>query len=236
MSVKQKVEKISYTEKYFRFEVLLLFSVIEVLFYDSHSVFLPFIAIVEYCFILVTIFFNFKLGISYFVSFILLSMSNWSYVIQEELPNTFWGIRLFGLSFNILFSFFLFLVCVYKYKLNLKSLLYCFDLKYFFFLIIYITVIGIISVIFSNNYIDNFVKDTSVYLPFFFYVVYLHFIDDLILIKIFKWGFLLTVITMLLSYLSKINFTYGEGFVFVLMNSFAYLLIFSIFFSEKIFF
>lgn len=226
----------TYTKRFkieFRYEILLLFVLFEVFLYDSQSLIQAGIAIIEYLFLFIVLFFNRRVGIMYFIAFTLLSMGAWSYVIQEELPNNFWGLRLFGFSFHFFFSFYVFLFSILKFGFVRSSKSP--DSIFFNFLVLYSLFVGLLLVICSVNYVDNFVKDTGVYLPYFIYVYLLNILKEDELLKIVKQSFSLTVISMVVSFLTGKMFDYGEGFPFLLMNSFGFILIFSIFFLRPLY-
>ena len=121
----------------FNYVVLLIFSILEVLLYDSNPFFQIPVSIIEYLFIVATILIDKKIGVSYFLAFTLLSMGAWSYVIQEELPSNFWGIRVAGFSLNILFSGLLFLYLVLSNGIETLFQVRFQGIKYFNYYIIY---------------------------------------------------------------------------------------------------
>jgi hypothetical protein len=219
----------------FRYEVLLLFSLFEVLLYDKYPVIQIAVSLLEYSFLFICIIINKRVGVMYLIAFTLLSLGSWSYVIQEVLPNNFWGIRFMGFSLNILFSIF---VSVYLWsKDGFKIKKSAFNLRNDFFakFILFSSVIGLIFVFFSVNYIDTYIKDLLVYLPYFIYLYLLSFLNTNDLKLIVKYGISLSVVTMLISYITQQFFFYGGNFTFVLMNSFSFVMIFTIFFFKNLY-
>ena len=219
----------------FRYEVLFIFTLFEVLLYDGDIGAQLIVSIIEYLFILFTFGLNRRIGIMYFLSFTLLSMGAWSYVIQETLPYNFWGLRVFGYSVNIIFSIILLFLSLlsdnFKYKLAFDDL----ASKFLTVFILYSLFQGIVWLMFSVNYFDNFLKDSLLYLPYFVYMYLLGWLNITQLLKIVRYCISLTVISMLLSLFFNQLFQYGEGFYFVLMNSFAFVVIFSIFFLRDLY-
>lgn len=216
--------------KKFRFEILFLFVFFEVFLYNSKSNLQLIVTIAEYIFITFVLFTNKKTGLIYFFMFTLLAFGGWSY-INTELPNNFWGVRLFGFSFNILYSVFVFVFFLIKKKYSIpKSIFYN---KFFTFFILYSLILGLYNIIVLNNYVDNFQSDFFTYVPYFIYAYLLSFLDINSLLRMVKYGLFLTVLSMLLSLVFNIKFQYGQ--YFVLMNSFAFILPFSIFFFKNLY-
>ena len=216
----------------FRFEVLFLFIFFEVLLYNSESDFQLAVTIIEYIYVTFVLFVNNKTGLMYFFTFTLLAFGGWSYVSNITTPNNFWGFRLFGFSFNILYSVFVFLFFLTKNKYNIPKSI--FHDKFFMFFILYSLIIGFCNIIFSNNYVDNFLQDVLTYLPYFIYIYLIIFLDINSLLKMVRYSLFLTVLSMLLSLVFNIKFLYGIH-DFVLMNSFAFILPFSIFFLKNLY-
>ncbi len=219
----------------FRFEVLLLFIFLEVVLYDKLPFFQAIISTFEYTFIFLCILLNKRVGIMYLLSFTLLSMGAWSYVIQDTLPYNFWGIRLLGFSVNVLFciiiSFYLLIADKFRIKLNHQGVLN----NFFIFFIIYSVIVGISYLLLGKNYLDNFLKDFLVYLPFVFYLHLISYLAKEDAKIILRYGILLSITAMLLSYLTDQLFDYGEGHRFVLMNAFSFSIVFPIFFFKDLF-
>lgn len=219
----------------FRFEILLLFIFLEVLLYDKLPFIQGVISILEYCFIFFCVLLNKRVGIMYLLSFTLLSMGAWSYVIQDTLPYNFWGIRLFGFSTNVLFcitvSFYLLIISRFRVKLNQLSSIN----KFYIFFILYSLIVGLSYTVFGRNYFDNFLKDFLVYLPFFFYLYLISYLAVEDAKVVLKYGIILSITAMLLSYFTDQLFDYGEGHRFVLMNAFSFSIVFPIFFFKNLF-
>lgn len=216
----------------FNIPILLFFCLGEILLYNNNQYVQLAIAILEYSFLFVLFIFNRQLSIAYFTAFNLLAMGSWSYVTQEELPNNFWGLRFLGLSFNILFTIFLFVACLISNAKPLKILFSNSYTRFFTLFTIYTLIAGVVNVLLGINYLDNFIKDTAVYIPYFFYAYFLYFLKSEYVKNIFIWGGGLTIFSMILSWVINIKFEYGNGFEFVLMNGFAYVMTFAVFFLK----
>ncbi|MDP3392408.1 hypothetical protein [Sediminibacterium sp.] len=219
----------------YRFEVLFLFVLLEVLLYDKLPLVQAIISIIEYAFIFACVVFNKRVGIMYLISFTLLSMGAWSYVTQETLPYNFWGLRLFGFSANVLFyiaiSFYLFFSNRFRIRLYMQNSAG----RFYIYFILYSFLIGLLFTILSKNYYDNFLKDFLVYLPFFFFLYLISFLSSDDTRLILKYGIALSIIAMLISYFTGQLFDYGAGNTFVLMNAFAFSIIFPIYFFKDLF-
>ena len=94
--------------------LLIIFSFVEILFFDNEQLQFLF-AVIEYLFCTFLVVTNFKKGIICFISFTLISVGVGNFT-STELPSNFWGIRLGGFSFNILYSFFLFFYSLFINK------------------------------------------------------------------------------------------------------------------------
>ncbi len=221
----------------FRYEILLVFIVLEVLLFGKPSIWQFIVSLIEYCFIILALLMNRKIGIMYFISFTLLAMGAWSYVSQPELPLNFWGIRVAGLSLNILLSFAMVIYCLVAQKLPQKIHTHFYNNGFFVGFILYTFFVGIVYVISQINYFDNFLSDVLLYFPFFIYIFFLSFLDTRSILKIVEYGVSLTVISMVVSLLSNKLFDYSgdDGFSFVLMNGFSYMAIFALFFFKDLY-
>ena len=220
----------------YRFEILFLFVLLEVLLYDKLSIAQAIVSIIEFIFLLVCVLINKRVGVMYLLSFTLLSLGTWSYVTQEDLPYNFWGIRLFGFSFNVLFTISISIYLLAVNRFRIKKIEFSSMNLFFIRFIVYSIIVGLIFVFFfGENFIDNFLKDLLVYFPYFFYLYLLSFLelDDVLLI--IKYGIAFSIITMLLSFFTRIFFDYGDGFSFALMNSFTFISVFTLFFFRKLY-
>jgi len=214
----------------FRFEILLLFVVLEVVLFGANSTLQLIVTIAEYLFLLYVILFKEKeIGIMYFLTFTLLSLGLENYGTISTLPPTFWGFRVMGFSFNILFSILVLIICLVSdnFKWSMKKISR--ENKFLLFFILYSSFVGLIYILLLDNYIDNFKQDILTYYPFFIYLYLLSFLNKESTIKIIKYGFALTVIMMVLSLITHKMMQYGLGNYFVLQNSFAYIMIVAIF-------
>lgn len=217
----------------YRFEVLLLFVIGEVLLFETNDNLHLLITLIEYLFVFIALVNNYRIGIMYFVSFTLLALSQDNFLIHDSLPNSFWGVRAFGFSLNIIFSFLIFIYCIVitkKTKIKIDI-----NLKFFIYFIIYSIISGTVFILLSKNYIDNFVQDLLTYSPFFIYSYLLSLLDVISLKEIIKKGLSLTVFAMILSYISNKMFQYGEGNYFVLVNNFSFIVIFAVFILRDLF-
>jgi hypothetical protein len=211
--------------------VLLVFVVLEVLLFGGNTSIQMAISLAEYAFVAWVAYTDMKLGIQYLVSFSLLSIGAWSYIDPEIMPANFWGLRVFGISVNILFTLVMVAVCLLDTK-RLPDLPGAAG-RFLAAFIAYSFVVGIVDVLLSINYGDNFSKDLYVYLPFFAYVVLLSVMDAGSLYQIVKYGMSLTVVSMVLSRVTGIMFSYGGQTHYAPMNGFVYVAIFAVFLMRR---
>ena len=92
----------------FRPEVLFVFVTLEVLLFGTDAVLQALVSILEYAFVALALLRNRKIGLMYFLSFSLLSMGAWTYVLPGAAPANFWGLRLSAFSVNTWFTLFVF--------------------------------------------------------------------------------------------------------------------------------
>lgn len=218
----------------FRYEILLLFSFLEVLLYDRLPIVQIVVTLSEYLFIAIYLFIDKRVSLMYFISFSLLSIGSWSYIIQEKLPNNFWGIRFGMFSLNIIFAVFIFLFIFLSsnIKSNFKSL---FGITFFDKFIVYSSIIGAVYVLIGVNYFDNYLRDLMTFLPYFIYIFFLNKLENQEIKNVIKYGLSVTIISMLLSYFSNQLFNYGDGFYFILMNGFSFIALISVFLVRSVF-
>lgn len=213
----------------FRYEILLIFVLFEVLFFEANNSIQLIVSLLEYFFLIYVLIKNKEVGVMYFISFTVLTLGQENYVIIDSLPSNFWGIRLAGFSFNIIFSIFILIYCTISNRENQPKIYLGINSKFFIYFILYSFFIGLIAVLFSVNYSDNFIQDTLTYFPFYIYIYILSLLKTDSILKIIKYGFSLTVFMMIFSLITKKMFEYAEGDHFVLVNSFSFILPIAIF-------
>ena len=219
----------------FKYEVLLLFVFLEVLLYDKLEYIQITVSVVEYLFLLFCIVINKRVGTMYLISFTLLSLGSWSYITQETLPYNFWGIRVFELSVNIIFTMLVSFYLLVANRFKVKKIFIRPGNKFFIVFIFHSILVGAVFVSLSMNYLDNFLNDLQVYVPYFFYLYLLSLLSVTDLRLVVKYAISLTVITMMLSFITNQLFEYGGGYKFVLMNSFTFIIVFTLFFFRNLF-
>lgn len=219
----------------FRFSILFFFILLEVILFNRLNQLQFILSMLEYFFVLICYIKDKKVGIMYFISFTLLSMGEWSYVIYETPPLNFYGIRLFGVSLNILFSIFLFLDLVLSKNKKLKDLNFIKKSKIFFIYIFFIFIIGLYNLMISTNYLDNFISDVFTYIPFIIYIYLISIIDKKSLIIMIKYGVSITIISFVLSVIFDSKFEYAENQSFLLMNAFSFIVPFLVFFMGGVY-
>lgn len=219
----------------FKYGVLLLFALGEVLLFDAEPRLQLIVSIIEYVFLTWTLHTNLKVGVMYLISFSLLSMGAWSYVFERDVaPGNFWGVRVFGFSANILFTLGVAAVCLLSHRrraLLPPGLLGRFVTAF----ILYSAIIGAALTLSAENWSDNYLADILVFLPYFAYLVILSVVDTTSLVTVARYGISLTVVTMLVSFGTGRIFFYGINSSFVLMNGFAYVVVFLLVFMRRMY-
>ena len=204
---------------------LLLFSLLEVVFYGGSSIFQTVVSVFEYIFLSCVAILNIRKAIFYFVCFSLLSFGAWSYVVEEVSPENFWGLRILGISANLLFSLYLTFVLFLKFRV--RSIKH-FSKEIYFAVFFYVvsTVTGLVYSLLSVNYFDNFIKDCMIFFPLLIYPYLIFSLNRDEVGKIFTYCVSVTVLGMLFSLITGIFFEYGSGLKFILLNSFGYMIFF----------
>jgi hypothetical protein len=204
------MEKTIKIENYkgFHWWILVLFAVLEVLFYKSDNALQLPVTILEYLFVLYAFFKNREIGILYFFSFVLLSFGSLNY-IDTDLPFSFWGIRIGGFSVSILFSVLLSAILFFEKKdvflIKPKNI---FE-RFLVFLIISGLIIGFIRCLQGINYIDNFFRDVLTYTPVIFYMPLLSVLSIKNCFHLLKTITPVSVVMLLLAIIMQKNMLYG---------------------------
>lgn len=219
----------------FNYWVLLIFSLLEVLIYDRAAILQVPVTVMEYSFIIFATLSNRRIGISYFVSFSLLSLGVWSYVLQNQLPSNFWGIRIGNISLNVVFSGLLFLYSILSNRVETLFHSKFRGIVFFNYYIIYSILIGTIYVFLSINYLDNYLNDLMLYLTYFIYIYILGMLNNNEIKDLMVKCISVSIITMMVSLLTGQFFKYADDVSFILMNSFSFILPFAMFFIRNLY-
>lgn len=221
----------------YSYGVLLVFVLLEVLLFGASSSVQAVVAVAEYGFVAFVLVRDIRAGLMYFISFTLLAMAGWSHVLAESAPGNFWGLRVFGVSVNILLTAVIAALCLLSPSLKTKSPASGLTINFLMAFVAYSLLVGLIAVALSVNYVDNFLADTLVYLPLFVYVYLVSRLETDAVLRMATYGVSLTVVSMVLSQLTGNMFQYAEGahFRFVLMNSFAFVVVFGVFFMRSMY-
>lgn len=216
--------------------IIVLFIFFEVLLFNTHASIQLIVTIFFYTFILISYCNSRKNGIMYFISFTLLALNMSNYLHEDSMPPSFYGLRCFGFSFNILFSFLFVSIDILrdiynkKFKVN-HSPIY----KYISFFILYSTILGGILLVFGVNYLDNYKKDVLTYIPFFLYAYILSKLHKEDLLKMLKY---LILATFLLTWMSLIFGKYRQyavGEDVLLVNTMGSTFLIVVFFAKELF-
>lgn len=205
--------KIKKNKHLFNF-ALILFGLMEVLFYNSTDSLTGIITIFEYVLCFVVLLFNERLGIKLFISFTLLSLGVNNFYLEP--PANFWGLRIGGISFNIVFSL---LVSIYVVLKNVKKSKFTLEISpYYLFLIVfflYSFIVGLLSVGTLVNYEDNFTSDFMTYFPFFIYLPLIYRLSFKDCEEIFVSTFITSVLMLWFAYFGSKTYNYGNSMYLV---------------------
>jgi hypothetical protein len=179
---------------------------------------------------------NIKIGSLYFLSFTLLAPNMSNYIFTETLPNSFYGLRLFGFSFNVLYTIFLSgILLLNSSTKNIFSFYKRGIYKFISLFIIYSSILGVFMVALGYSYFDNYLKDLMTYLPFFFYVIFLSFLKDEDIKPLIKYLIICTYFLFLFSFVFSKYSQYVLGENILLSNTFTSVFIIVIFFCRNFF-
>ncbi|MDB4180551.1 hypothetical protein N9754_05000, partial [Flavobacteriaceae bacterium] len=134
------------------------------------------------------------------------------------------SLRVFGFSFNILFSVFLMSYLMVTSKRIKFFKMMDKNVKFLSYFIIYSFGVGIFYVGLSLNFLDNFTKDLLTYSPFFIYLYLLQFVGVNMLKKIVIYSLTLTCFNLLFSFIFNKTIGSEDYNTYLLINSFTYIL------------
>ena len=207
--------------------ICLIFITIEVMLYNSSSVFLVASTIIAFLFILYNFILDKKVGLTYYIAFTLLSFGSWSYIITET-PNNFWGLRFFGISLNISISLAL-LAFILLGKQKIIDSKYLKKQYLLYVYLFFIGFVGLINTAIGVNYTDNFFADLSFIITIIVYNFFISIFKKEELFSLFKGLILISIYGMILSYILGVKFEYAEGFSYILINALGFIIPFSFF-------
>lgn len=211
-------------------KILILFAIFEVLLFNSSNIIKLVVSTIEYLFVFFVFIKNCKIGILYFFSFLILSIGFGNYAGFEDGVSNFWGLRFFGVSFSIVVLMIFSLIIFSKKNIYDSFRFNSFSLFLFLF-ITYGFVNGAINVVFHLSYLDNFINDSMTYIPFFFYIVLLNYVEKEDLFLLFKYLFPISIIQVLLSAMTNNKSFYSD--YFIVTNCIGLILPIAVFFLKK---
>lgn len=216
--------------------VILLFVFQEVYFFGSSVITFQLLStLFFYSYILYSYFKDRKMGIMYLLSFSLLALNMSNYLQDDSLPMSFYGLRFLGFSFNIIFTFVLFVIDFYldaKNRTIRVKLPYVY--KYISVFIIYSALLGIVNVVLGKNYMDNYSKDLITYLPFFVYIYLISKLEKEELFLMLKNMLIGTFFLMMTSLAFEKYRQYALGEDALLINTIGSVFMIAIFFAKNI--
>lgn len=201
--------------------ILWLFGLIEVIMYDCGVPALQFVfAVICYLWILINFLINTRSGIIYFFSFNILALGIFNFWGKTDIIS-YWGLRLGGLSFNILFTVFLVGIVVMKKKGKhlLPSDKYSVFLYAFYFISL---VTGISFSLLGNVFRDNLFSDILTFTPIIFYAILIKDLCRKDLLFIVKKMFSITIFALILAFLLNKKFEYSQE-LFIVGNTMSFL-------------
>lgn len=208
-----------------------LFIITETLLYDANIYLILISSILFYTLVLITLLRkkSRELGISLFIIFSLLAPNMSNYLWQETLPPSYYGLRIFGYSFNIFFTL---LITVLTIKRNTMKSFSKFE-KAVFAVFFYFLLIGIVNTLYGLNYLDDFKKDLLTIFPIFCYIILFKSLRGKLLHWIIENLINASFLGLLLSLLFSKTREYAIGEEMLLANTFSSTLIFALFFYRK---
>ena len=216
--------------------VIIIFVLGETLFFDSNSPLQVFFTLFYYFIILFFLFFDPRVAFLYYFTFSLLSLNMGNYIFVDSLPPSFYGLRLFGFSFNVLFTFLLTGVCIILYPPgNILRVFRRPPYRFISFFILYSSILGLIMLGLNENYSDNYLKDLMTYIPFFFYVIFFTKLEDKDLILLIKYLIIGTFLLLIFSLVFGKYRQYVLGENILLSNTFEATFLIVIFFAKSLF-
>tara|TARA_R100001143_G_C3359955_1_gene134823 strand:- start:452 stop:1810 length:1359 start_codon:yes stop_codon:yes gene_type:complete len=204
--------------------VILIFITIEVLFYGPSNSGQITLASLSYLTIFLFLLVNFQRGIFFYLIFSILSISSWSY--PEFTGYNFLGLRIFDISVNSLFGGILVVfILIREKKIQIN--------KYVIIIITFLSLYGLYNVYNSTNYLNNYIGDIKSYILILIYIVLIKCINKEYRYKLIYFSIIYTLIQLIISYIFNIRFSYDINSQYILMNSFSYILPFTMLFSYK---
>jgi len=201
--------------------ILWFFGLCEIVLYNCEISEMQYLfAITAYGFILISFLQNRKNGIMYFISFNLLSLGIFNFWGITDVIS-YWGLRVGGLSFNIIFTALLAILIVIQKR---GTQLFPKD-KYTIFLFVFygLTLIwGIIVFLYGRNYSDNLISDILTFSPIFFYALMVKELTRPELMFIVTKVFTITIYALLLAFLLNKRYEYSHEW-FIVGNTMSFL-------------
>lgn len=202
---------------------LILFSITEVILFEAAKHFQLALAIAEYTLVIALFVYRRTVGISLHLAFTLLSMGAWSYVTTEGLPNTYWGLRMGGVSFNIVLTLgFAAIALVTRNPLEIYRSA-PFEIRATLWIFAGGAGYGALRVAGGANYYDAWYADMTVYSPVVMYLILLNEVGRNACMTIVKSGMACAVFAMALSSVIGQSFDYGDGYKFALISAIGYI-------------
>jgi len=207
--------------------ILYAFVMFEVLLYNSQGLLQFVLSIFCYLTLFILSNINLKVSVLYYISFSLLSFGEWSYVITD-MPNNFYGIRIGGISLNVIFLFYL-VIRIMTDRSNKLNKDFVFKHSIFFFVFLYCFVLGLLNVSLGVNFVDNFLANVMVYLPLLFQLILVSILGYEDLQILLKKVIGVSIFGMILSFILNVRFEYSEGYDYLLISGVSFILPFSIY-------
>lgn len=196
--------------------ILSFIGLFEVFLYNSSTTFQFLFSIFEYGLILALFFLNPKKSLVYFFTITLISIGEWSYVMNASETTSFLFIR--GPFFTIYFYFLALFFIKFKVENKIKNK------SSLLMLLIFSLLVGVINLIFDYNQIENIISDLKSFLFFYMFYSLVPIIGLKTLNQMIKFIIPLSILMMIASYTFGIFYEYGQDNFFILTNSLSYLI------------
>lgn len=201
--------------------VFWIFGLGEVVMYDCGQPALQFaFATISYLWILANFFIDEQKGIIYFLTFNLLTLGIFNFWGQSGIIS-YWGLRIGGVSFNIVFTAFLTLWMIIRKK---GKRLFPTDKYSIFFFVFYAytLIIGISTSLLGDTFGDNLLNDFLTFTPILFYAILIKDLNRTKLLYIILKTFTITIIALILAYILNKRFEYSQE-MFIVGNTMSFL-------------
>lgn len=179
---------------------------------------------------------NKESAITYLLTYNLLSLNQSSYIFQEPYFISYYGLRVLGISFNVLFTLVVFSILFFKDLHQQKPLPNNIKGLSPLIILVFLNLItGLLRYIEGVNYLDNLIQDINIFMMFPVYYFLFKKITYSHINNIFLNCLNGTFLTYLFSLLFSITTNYTLNQNILLVNTFDHVFLISLLFSYNLF-